>query len=338
MNKEVLSKSIQGHFSDVLSLIEKARTRALQKVNSELVELYWEVGKYIHNRIESAEWGDSVVTKLAEFLKTSRPDIKGFERASLFRMKQFYETWADNEKVATLWRQINWSNHRIILARKTPEEREFYLRVCVTEQYSTRELRRQVDSGYFERVMTSDLKYSPVLKETYPEIEQAFRDSYNLEFLGLPSTHSEKDLRQGIVSHLKDFILEFGRDFTFMGEEYKVAVGDKKFSIDLLFFHRGLKCLVAFELKVAEFKPSHMGQMSFYLQALDEYVKRDDENPSVGIILCKSKDDEVVRLALRGTVSPTLVSDYETQLHLKTLEAKFHEISELADQRQEDKE
>jgi predicted nuclease of restriction endonuclease-like (RecB) superfamily len=250
-------------------------------------------------------------------------------------MRSFYEAYSDNEKVHTLCAQINWSNHKLILARNSSEEREFYLRLTARERYSVRELERQIKSSFFERVMASEAKYTPSLKAAYPKVEQSFRDSYSLEFLGLPRVHSEKDLRKGIVKNLKHFIMEFGGDFTFMGEEYKVDVGMKKFSIDLLFFHRELKCLVAFELKVEEFKPSHTGQMSFYLAALDEQVKRSDENPSVGIILCREKNDDIVRLALGNTMSPTLVADYQTKLHVESLQHKFQEFILLTESTEE---
>lgn len=327
MAKEILPVKIQNQFDEFLMMIEASRTNALRKINKELVELYWELGKYISNRLNSADWGESIVNNLSKFLIKSRPELKGFDKGSLFRMRQFYETWEGNEKVATLWRQINWSSYRLILARKTKEEREFYLSLAANQNYSVRELERQIKTGLFERMLTSEVQVSLPAKEKYPNLENQFRDKYALEFLNLPDNHSEKDLRSSIVAHLKDFILEFGKDFAFMGDEYRVEVGGQDFYVDLLFFHRALKCLVAFELKIDAFKPQHLGQLSFYLKALDKNVKRSDENPSVGILLCKEKNDEVVEMSLDSTMSPTLVAEYKTKLiDTDLLQRKFHEI------------
>jgi predicted nuclease of restriction endonuclease-like (RecB) superfamily len=336
MSKEVLAKNIQKQFNEVLAMVEKARSEAMSRVNSVLVELYWEVGKYVSKKLESAEWGDEVVPKLADFIKQKRLDIKGFDKRELYRMRQFYEAYKNDEFVGELRPQITWTNHRLILTRKTPKERQFYMLLAAKEKYTEKQLKRQIETLYFERVMNSEAKFSPVAKKQYPDIEKSFRDTYSLEFLGLPEKHTEKNLRKAIIKHIKDFILEFGRDFSFMGQEYKVDVGMENFYVDLLFFHRGLRCLVAFELKVEKFKPAHLGQMSFYLGALDQQVKREDENPSVGIILCKEKNDEVVKLALSQTMSSTLVADYETQLNVKSLQQKFKEIVMLSESNDED--
>jgi predicted nuclease of restriction endonuclease-like (RecB) superfamily len=330
MANEVIEAKLQNQFDEVLTLIVSARERVFRRANKETVELYWAVGEYVSRRMESAEWGDFVVQQLAEHISQNRPDIKGFSKRGLFYMRQFYETWREYEFVPTLWAQISWSCHKAILARKTHEEREFYLRLAAKENYTARELDQQIKSDLFTRMITSKGKASLPAKQTHPDVEDAFRDTYVLNLLGLPDRHSEKDLRKAIVAHLKDFILEFGRDFCFMGEEYRLEVGGQDFFIDLLFYHRGLRCLVPFELKIGKFKPEHLGQLSFYLEALDRQVKRDDENPSVGIILCKEKDDEVVEMALSTTMSPALVADYKTKLiDNNLLKRKFHEVVQL---------
>jgi len=332
MAKEIVTAKIRKQFDEVLGLIEAARVRVFQNANKETVELYWTIGEYISHRLESSEWGESVVDGLVEHIQRKRPDAKGFTRRKLYYMCQFYEAWRESEFVPALRAQINWTCHRLILDRKTQEEREFYLRLAAKEHYTSRELEQQIKSGLFTRLLTSKGRASLPAKKAHPIIEDVFRDSYVLNTLGLPERHSEKDLRSAIVNHLKDFILEFGRDFCFMGEEYRLDVGGQTFFIDLLFYHRGLRCLVPFELKIGKFKPEHLGQLSFYLEALDRQVKREDENPSVGIILCKEKDDEVVEMALSRTMSPALVADYKTQLiDGKLLKRKFHELVKLVE-------
>lgn len=227
-------------------------------------------------------------------------------------------------------REISWTNNLTILSRaKSIEEKEFYLKLCSQEKYSSRELERQINSGVFERTMIGDSKLSPVIRKSYPEIAGTFKDSYVFDFLNLSGSHKESDLQKGLISQMKNFILELGRDFLFMGEEYKVQVGNSDFYIDLLFYHRGLQCLVAFELKSDRFRPEHLGQINFYLEALDRDTKKDNENPSIGVLLCKDKDNEVVEYALSRSLSPTMVAEYQTQLPDKRiLQMKLHELFE----------
>lgn len=204
---------------------------------------------------------------------------------------------------------------------------EFYLIIVKQENYSKRELDRQISSSLFERTMIANTKLSPTVRERNSDFSNTFKDSYVFEFLNLPDTHSEGDLQHGLVRQMKNFILELGKDFLFIGEEYKLQVGNGDFFIDLLFYHRGLQCLVAFELKADKFKPDHLGQLNFYLEALDRDVKRPNENPSIGVLLCKDKDSEVVEYALSRSLSPTMVSEYKTQLpDKKLLQQKLREL------------
>ena len=243
-------------------------------------------------------------------------------------MKQFYETYHANEKLSPLVREISWSCNLLIMAAcKTDEAREFYLKLCARNNYSKRELDRQINSMLYERTMLSDAKNSELFARN--EGLTSLRDAYVFEFLNVNEPYKEKDIRKSIVANLRDFILEFGKDFTFVGEEYRVQVGNTDFFIDLLFYNRALSCLVAIELKVDKFRPEHMGQLNFYLEALDRDVKKPNENPSVGLILCTSKDDTVVEYALSRTMSPTMVADYT--LHLpdkRILQNKLRELTE----------
>lgn len=235
-------------------------------------------------------------------------------------MKQFYEIYHNDKILSPLVREISWSNNLMILSRtKDRNEKEFYIRLSIKENYSKRELERQIESGFYERTIISGKYSSTALKDIHPKIKNVFKDNYVLEFLNLPHQYSEKDLQKAIISNLKDFILEFGKDFSFLGEEYPIQVGNEDFYIDLLFFHRELQCLVAVELKIGAFKPEYLGKMNFYLEALDRKLKKEHENPSVGIILCKTKDQNVVEISLSRSLSPTLISDYQTKLIDKEL-------------------
>lgn len=328
-DKNVLTEA----FNEVVGIIEKARERAYRKVNEELILMYRDIGKYISEHAENAVYGDSFVDGLADFFAKNYPELKGFTRRGLYRMKQFYELYKDDEKVSTLLTQLSWSNHlKIMSSCKSAEERLFYMALCVKERYSARELARQIDSGYYERYMLSQKQTPPAIAEVKRVTSNVFLDTYTLDFLDLPESVSERDFSSAIVNNLKNFILEIGKDFTFIGQEYRVQVGKHDYFIDLLFFHRGLSCLVAFELKIGEFKPEYVGKMNLYLEALDRDVKKENENPSVGVILCASKDDEVVEYALSRSLSPTLVSEYRLKLiDKKLLQRKLKEYVELAE-------
>ncbi|MFH6943464.1 YhcG family protein [Flavobacterium sp. FlaQc-50] len=311
---------IQEQFTDIIQLIKQSRSRAIKAVNTEMINLYWNIGQYIYNRIETAQWGKSVVKELADFLQRSEPDLKGFSDKNLWRMKQFYQTYKASPKLSALLREISWTNNLIILSRtKSIEEQEFYLRLSIQEKFSSRELERQINSGVFERTIIGNTKVSSVMRELHPDITNTFKDSYIFDFLNLSDTYTESDLQKGLIDQMKNFILELGKDFLFIGEEYKVQVGHSDFYIDLVFYHRGLQCLVAFELKSDKFKPEHLGQLNFYLEALDRDVKKENENPSIGILLCKDQDHAVVEYALSRSLSPTMVAEYKIQLPDKHL-------------------
>ena len=214
--------SLEKQFTEIKQLINKAKANAFKVVNTELINLYWEIGKYISIKISNEEWGKGVVKNLSDFLKETEPELKGFSSQNLWRMKQFYEAYKDLPKLSTLLREIPWSHNITILSStKTIEEREFYIRLTIKERLSFRELERQIDSRLFERTMLSNKKLSPVLREIHPTANQVFKDRYIFDFLSLPKSFSEKNLRKGIIKNLKEFILEVGKDFAFVGEEYR---------------------------------------------------------------------------------------------------------------------
>jgi len=322
-----LTTDNQPAFDELLHRIRQTRQTVFAQANTALMELYWSVGQVISQKVQREAWGKGVVAELARHIARHAPEIKGFSDKNLWRMKQFYETYADEAKLATLWRVLSWSHNRLIMTLKSSQARSYYLELAVQERLSVRELERQINSAQFERAALGEAKLSPVVREVHPDIQGVFKDNYVLEFLGLPEQHSEADLQNALVQHMKAFILELGSDFIFVGEEYRLQVGNQDFYLDLLFFHRGLAALVAFELKVTKFSPEHLGQLNFYLEALDRDVKKPHENPSIGVLLCRDKDEEVVEYALSRQLSPALIAQYQLQLpDKKLLQARLHEI------------
>ena len=318
---------LQKQFTEITYLIASAKSRAYQAVNKELVTLYWHVGEYVSKQVISKAWGKSVVQELADYIQKYEPNIKGFSAQNIWRMKQFYETYAENTKLSPLVRELTWTNNLIILTCETLMEKEFYIKMTIKENWSKLELQRQINSSYYERVMLADSKLSTLSRELPQDITNTFKDTYIFELLHLPEEHQEKELRKAITSNITKFLLEFGRDFAFMGEEYPLQVGKQDFAIDLLFYNRSLNCMVAIELKNERFKPEHLGQLNFYLEALDQDVKKEHENPSIGILLCKGKDDTVVEYAMNRSLSPTLIADYKTKLPNKALlQQKWEEV------------
>jgi len=322
---------LDASFAEVVTLIQAARQRAYQAVNAELVGLYWQVGEYISRKLASAEWGDGVVDDLARHLSRTQPGLKGFTRRNLFRMRQFYDTYNGDEKVSALLTQLPWTHNLTILGQsKRPEEREFYLKMAIQERWSSRELERQFKAAAFERAVLTPPKVSAAARQVHAAAADVFKDSYVVEFLQLPAEHDEAELHDGLVSRLKAFLIELGRDFCFVGSEYPLQVGGRDFALDLLFFHRGLNCLVAIELKVDRFEPEYLGKLNFYLEALDRDVRKPHENPAIGVLLCATKDSEVVEYAMSRSLSPAVVAEYHLQLPDKTLlAAKLHEFYAL---------
>ena len=310
---------LDASFNKIIDLIENRKNRAYKRINEELILLYLDVGKYLYKLQQDSKYGDKITTKASNFMKNNYPNIKGFTKRNIERMIQFYKTYKDDKIASTLLTQLSWSSNMLILSNAhTIEERHFYLKLAIKEKYSVRELNRQLQSSYYQRYMLSN---GTALKSTKEIINEAddfpntrILDTYSLEFLDLPNEFSEKDLKKLIIKNLKDFVLEIGKDFTFIGDEYRVQVGDHDYYIDLLFYNRELSCLVAFELKLGEFIPEYIGKMNLYLEALDRDVRKENENPSVGIILCSSKDKDVVEYSMSKNMSQTMISEYKLKL------------------------
>ncbi len=328
------------NFNQIIDMIEKRKNNAYKKVNEEMILLYLEVGKFLYELIEKGSYGDKITTKAADFMKNNYPEIKGFTKRNIERMVQFYKTYKDDLIATPLVTQLSWTNNLLILSgTKSVEERHFYLQLSIRENYSKRELDRQISSAYYERYLLSGENTLTSTNKTVDEDEYPntrILDLYSLEFLDLPNEYSEKDLKNAIVQNLKNFILEVGKDFTFIGDEYRVQVGNHDFFIDLLFFNRELSCLVAFELKLGEFKAEYLGKMNLYLEALDRDVRKENENPSVGVILCSSKDKDIVEYSLGRNLSQTLISEYKLKLiDKKILENKLGEMKKILENNHE---
>jgi predicted nuclease of restriction endonuclease-like (RecB) superfamily len=356
-------KKNQDEFGEILQLIEEAKDRTYRKVNEELVLLYFKVGKIVSTKVSAGVWGENTVDDLAGYLENRYLGLKGFNRRGLYRMKQFYETYTHPEFVSPLVTQlqnpdsevveivspvvtqletpeekvlkfipklvsqISWTHHLLILSKtRSAEEKMFYIHQCIREKLSKRELERQLNSATFERTILANQKISPVVAQLPRNL---FKDPYIFEFLDLPEGHSEKDLEKALVKNLQKFILEIGKGFTYMGTQFRMQVGNKDYYTDLLFYHRDLQCLVLFELKIQEFEPEFLGKLNFYLEALDRDVKRPHEKPSIGILLCKGKDSEVVEYSLARNPSPALIADFETKLLPKNeLARKLNQLFE----------
>jgi predicted nuclease of restriction endonuclease-like (RecB) superfamily len=328
---------LQSDFDVVLGMIDAARMRAFSAVNTTLIELYWSIGEYISRKIADEDWGKGTVAALSEYIQRRQPGRAGFSASNLWRMRQFFETYRDETKLAPLVRELSWTHNLLILGKcKRNEEREFYLRLCLRERWGKRGLDRQIAGALFERTVLSRPKLAPAVRELHPMAADVFKDTYLVEFVDLPASHAEADLQRGLVEKLKQFLIELGRDFCFVGSHFPLQVGGRDFALDLLFFNRALNCLVAFELKADEFQPEHLGKLEFYLESLDRDVKKPHKGPSIGVLLCATKDHEVVEYALSRAMSPALVAEYQTRLPDKRLlQAKLHEFYQLAESQAE---
>ena len=342
----------KDEFDTICGIISAHKKRAMYAVHNESLNMLWEVGAYVSGRLKKAAWGDGVVRMLADYIRTKSPKAKGWSYRTIYKMVQFYETYSsqgfneivhhygmqhylsntdqrefpDEKKtivpfemaqIPSVLFSTGWTNHQIIMNRcKTDAERLFYMLYAGKEQLENKELVRVIKTNTMTSLLGSKDVQSEMMKREYPQSGVLFKDTVYLEMFGLPVKYKESKLRKEIIAHMKDFILEMGKDFLFIDDEHRIAVGGKTFKVDLLFYHRLLQCMVAIDLKTDEFQPKDLGQLEFYLEALDQEERRSNENPSIGIILCKDADMEVVRYALNRSMSPTMVALYKEQLQV----------------------
>lgn len=351
-NNDIAPLAHRDEFEVVYYIISSHRNKVVQVINNESLLMMWEIGGFVSTKIKTASWGDGVVRQLAEYIYTKDPTARGWSYRTLYKMVQFYDTYS-SESFAMVLSQANvpasdefvplktaqnsdlefvpfemaqipnvlfctgWTNHQIILNRcKTDQERLFYMLYAGRERLQNKELIRAIKTNVMDSLLGGKNRQSQTMAKTYPSSSTLFKERIYLDMLGLPLKYKESKLRKEIVSHMKDFILELGKDFLFIDEEHRITIGGKTFKIDLLFYHRLLQCMVAIELKTTEFHPKDLGQLEFYLEALDQEEKRHNENPSIGILLCKEADLEVVRYALNRSMSPTMVTQYKEQLQV----------------------
>ena len=342
----------KGEFEAVYNIIAAHRERVVRAVNNESMAMVWEVGGYVSNRLKSSAWGDGVVRQLAEYIHTQDPAVRGWSYRTIYKMVQLYDTYSTSSFTSLLaetdmvaYKEIvpfetaqmddsvivpfkmaqipnvlfctGWTNHQIVLNRcKTDAERLFYILYAGRERLENKELMRAIKTDAMNSLLGGKNVQSDKMAKAYPNSHVLFKEKVYLDMLGLPLRYRESKLRKEIIAHMKDFILEMGKDFLFIDDEHRVTVGSKTFKVDLLFYHRLLQCMVAIELKTTEFQPKDLGQLEFYLEALDQEERRSNENPSIGILLCKDADMEVVRYALNRSMSPTMVAQYKEQLQV----------------------
>lgn len=319
--------------SEVKERIRSAQYEALKAVNKELVGLYWDIGRMIVERQDVEGWGKAVVEQLAADLRTEFPGVGGFSASNLWRMKAFFEAYSGLEKLAPLVREIGWSHNLVILERcKDQLEREFYLRMTRKFGWSKNVLIHQIDNQSYEKSLLGQTNFDQALTpELRAQAKLAVKDEYTFDFLELGEEHGERELERALIARIEDFLRAMGGMFAFMGSQYRLEVDGKEFFIDLLLFHRRLRCLVAIELKVGEFLPEFVGKMQFYLTALDRQVRQEDENPSIGIILCKEKRRTIVEYALHDARKPIGVATYEiTKTLPKALKGQLPSPKDIA--------
>ena len=304
--------------SDIKARIQQAQYQALKSVNRELINLYWDIGKMIVERQRGGSWGKTIVQKLATDIQKDFQGVRGFSESNLWRMRCFYLGYRDDVKLAPLVREISWS-HNIVIFEKCRDslEREFYLRMTRRYGWTKNVLIHQIENQAFEKVLTSQTNFEKRLpSEITQQAQLAVKDEYIFDFLELGEEHSERQLEKAVLSKIDRFLLEMGGAITFAGSQYRLEVGGKEYFIDLLLYHRHLRCLVAVELKVGEFVPEYVGKMQFYLAALDDTVKAAGENPAIGIIVCKFKEKMTVEYALRVSAKPIGVATYRITSNL----------------------
>lgn len=328
-----LPKGYGRLLTDIKERIRSAQYEALKAVNKELVGMYWDIGRMIVERQKGATWGKSVVQRLAADLRAEFPGVSGFSAQNLWRMRQFYEQYREHKKLSPLVREIAWTHNVIIMMHcKDPLEREFYIRMTKKFGWSKNVLIHQIDNQTYEKTVTSQTSFDKTVPaKVQHQAKLAVKDEYTFDFLELGEEYNERELERAIGRHIETFLREMGGRFAFIGTQYRLEVSTEEYFVDLLLYHRHLRCLVAIDLKIGKFKPEYVGKMQFYLAVLDDKVRMPDENPSIGIILCKAKNRVIAEYALRDTAKPLGVATYKIVKRLPTdLERELPGPKEIA--------
>jgi predicted nuclease of restriction endonuclease-like (RecB) superfamily len=308
-----LTNSYQAFLKAIKTQITAARNQAVRLVNRELINLYWNIGQRIVEKQAQEGWGKSVVQQLASDLSQTFPDAKGFSAQNLWFMRQFYLTYHQSPNLQQLVREIPWGHNILIMSRIEDRNAQgYYLRQSAALGWSRNVLLNQIKADAYGKALTKpQTNFNQALPDHLAaQADETIKSHYLLDFLGITEPVLERDLERRLLQHMRSFLLELGYGFAFIGSQYRLTLGDKEYFLDLLFYHRPLRCLVALELKTGEFKPEYAGKMNFYLGLLDEQEKLAGENPSIGIILCAEKDDLEVEYALRVSNRPMGVAEY----------------------------
>lgn len=312
MAGQLSSDSYNRLLSDLKEWIEIAQMRAATAVNRELVMLYWRIGRAILSKQQQEGWGAKVVERLSKDLKASFPGMKGFSRSNLLYMRAFAQTFPDETVIQAVLGQITWYHNVTLLDKlKGNEERLWYAQKTIEHGWSRSALVHQIESGLYQRIGNAVSNFDHTLPQTQSDLaRQILKSPYNFEFLELAETAQERDFERALVDRIRDFLLELGVGFAFLGSQYPIEVGGKEYRLDLLFYHVKLHCYVVIDLKTVEFEPEFSGKMGFYIAAVDDLLRSEADNPTLGIILCKSKNKATVEYALRYIQHPVGVATY----------------------------
>ncbi|NTV03706.1 DUF1016 domain-containing protein [bacterium] len=318
--------------SELKERIRTAQVRAGLAVNRELVLLYWRIGRDILVRQRAQGWGAGVIRQLADDLGRAFPELKGFSPRNLNYMRQLADSWPDESIVPQLVAQIPWGHHRLLLDRvKRPQEREWYVRATIEHGWSRAILDYQIDSDLFQRQGRGVTNFERTLPPMQSELaQQVLKDPYNFEFLGLGNDAREREIHRGLLRHLREFLIELGAGFAFVGSEVHLEVEDDDFYLDLLFYHLRLRCYVVIELKTTDFKPEYSGKLNFYLSAVDDNLRHPDDRPSIGLIICRGRKGLVAEYSLRGMDKPMGIAGHRMGRELpEQLEGQLPTVDEL---------
>lgn len=296
--------------------IRTAQLRATLAVNREMLLLYWQIGRDILVRQTEHGWGSKVIDRLSQDLRREMPEVTGFSTRNLKYMRAFAEAWPEEPIVQEALAQITWYHNLTLLEKlKRPEERLWYARQAVENGWSRSVLVHWIESDLYERQGKASTNFEKTLPALQSDLaRETLKDPYKFEFLTLAKEAAEKELEEGLLGHIRKFLIELGAGFAFVGQQVHLEVGDEDFYIDLLFYHLKLRCYVVIDLKATKFKPEYAGKMNFYLSAVDDLMRHPDDQPSIGVILCKAKDEVVAEYALRDLTKPVGVSSYITKL------------------------
>ncbi|MCP1715527.1 putative nuclease of restriction endonuclease-like (RecB) superfamily [Methanocalculus alkaliphilus] len=315
--------------------IRQAQTRAILSVNRELILLYWQIGREIMERQEQEGWGSKVIDRLSDDLRKEFPEVRGFSPRNLKYMRSFAEAWPDPEFVQEVLAQITWY-HAITLLDKVKDQmaREWYIQRTIANGWSRNVLVHQIESGLIRREGRAVTNFSSALPAPQSDLARSvLKDPYIFDFLGIGEDAAERELERALIEHIRDFLLELGVGFAFIGNQYRLSIGGREFSIDLLFYHLKLRSYVVIELKIGEFIPEYAGKMNFYLSAVDDLLRHPDDSPSIGIILCKSQNRIIAEYALRDMEKPIGVAGYELTTHLpEDLRGRLPTVDELEEE------